>query len=886
MPTYLQPTQLVLQNLKVQVSRGLRSTEISKRRQKFGSNQITRHQEHLLLRLIKDDLRNPLVALLLVAAVVSYMLEHKTDALMISIALGLDFGLTLVQIWRSERTLETIQHELDQTAIVRRDGQTTSVPAHSLVVGDIIEIRSGQKVPADARIITNHGLQAREGILTGEAADVKKTTAALLSRTPVGNQTNMLFMGTAITSGSGLAVVTAVGSQTEFGKIAQLLQGEKSPTSPLRRKLLDLSRWLMIGLCGSVLVVFCLSLLGGATVSEAVRTAITLIVSVIPEDITVILTIVLTIGLVRILKQRGVVRELTAAETLGSTTVICVDKTGTLTQGIMAAQSFDSLQGGVVSSQSPVRDDWQSLAMVGFVVCNDAHRLHPTSSEYIGSATERSALQFAEKLGFDQKVVSQQWRQRDAIHFSSTWKYRASVHDHPTQATQVLFVSGAPEVLLHQSSHSLDSKWQSVRLTTQRRQELQQLCSTYAGQGERLVGMAVRRHYPKTHLTKTDLHDLTFVGVLRITDPIRPDVHHDLEQAQTAGVTVKILTGDYAPTALAIARNVGLTIPAEGIMTGEELSDLTDLELSQRLSHTQLFARITPLDKQRIVRALQAQGELVAMTGDGVNDAVALKSADIGVAMGSGSDIAKDAADLVLLDNSFKTIVAAIAEGRVIRDNVRRVLSFLVSTNVAEVALFILSLLLKLPLPLIPAQILWINLVTDGTSDIALAFEPAERTIMHRKPEDPQAPLFDKQLGVHTIFTGLVITIMAISLYWYLYKYLLVDLDYVRTMIFTFISISSIASTWSYRSLYDSMLNMGRPSNLWVPVSALFSFQLQLLAVYSPPFQRFFGTVDLDSYDWIILGVLTIITVVLIDFRKLIRFKPVTPKYRPKTSSY
>lgn len=880
MPTYLQPTRLVLQDLKVSASRGLRSTEITHRRQKFGSNDLVSTKEHLVWRLVREDIRNPLVLLLLIASAISVWLHHWADALMITIALVLDFGLSLIQIWRSEQTLQTINHELDQTATIRRDGRTRTIAASALVVGDIIELQAGQKVPADARIITSHGLQVREAILTGESADVKKTAAALSSRTPIGNRSNMVFMGTAVTSGSGIAVITDVGSHTEFGKIAQLLQAETSPTSPLRRKLTTLSQWLMSGLLIAVFAVFCLSIVSGTDLSTTIRTSITLIVSVIPEDLTVILTIVLTIGLLRILKQRGVVRELNAAETLGATTVICVDKTGTLTRGEMQAKAFDSLQGHVVTTQKPPVDEWQSLALTGLAINTDAHRAQLKGQEYLGSATERSALYFAEELGFNQTILQKQWRQRDAIHFSSIWKYRASVYDHPTQASQVLFVTGAPEIILHASSHSLDERWHSVPLTSARRLELQQQCQAYASQGERLLAVGVRRHYSRPDLTKKDIHDLTFIGVLRITDPIRPEVHQQLERAQAAGVTVKLLTGDYAPTAMAIAREVGLTIPADSVMTGEELADLSDREVSQRLLHTQLFARVTPLDKQRVVRLLQAQGEIVAMTGDGINDAVALKSADIGVAMGSGSDIAKEAADLVLLDNSFSTIVAAIAEGRVIRDNIRRVLSFLLSTNIAEVLLFIASLVLKLPLPLLPAQILWINLVTDGTSDIALAFEPAERHSMHRPPEDPQAPLFTKELTIHTLFSGLVMTVIGASLYWYLYHYLLLDLEYVRTMLFGFVAVSSIASTWSYRSLYDSLLNLGRPSNIWVPVSALFSLQLQLLAMYAPPLQRFFGTVDLNSYDWVILGSLTILTLVLVDFRKLIRVRSTTPTRR------
>ncbi|MEX2054668.1 MAG: HAD-IC family P-type ATPase [Candidatus Andersenbacteria bacterium] len=477
-------------------------------------------------------------------------------------------------------------------------------------------------------------------------------------------------------------------------------------------------------------------------------------------------------------------------------------------------------------------------------------------------------MAFVEACGVHQAKLRSAWRLRDSLHFSSEWKYRATLHDHPTQGSQVLFVSGAPEVLLEKSSHTVSRDFRVIPLTSTHRATLSRSIDAHAARGERLIAMAVRRHLEQSEITHDDIVELTFLGVLLITDPIRPDIRESIAATHRAGVTVKLITGDYEATARAVARDIGLTVTTDATISGEALHNLSDEELANTIDSITVFARVNPLDKQRIIRALQKHGHVVSMTGDGVNDAVALKSADIGVAMGSGKDIAKDAADLVLIDDSFTTIVQAIREGRVIRDNVRKVIAFLLSTNVAEVIMFIVSSLAGWPLPLLPAQILWINIVTNGTSDIALALEPDERNVMQRPPEHPTASLIGRSLLLHIASSGAIMAAMSLILHWYLGIHLALDLSYVRTMIFTFVSVTALLSTWSFRSLTDSIFRRGLWQNPWISLSIGFSFLLQLLVVYLPSLQPIFDTVSLMRDDWYIILSLALLTIILIDLRK------------------
>lgn len=865
---YLKATSDIVAELRVRPDQGLSQKEAARRTKEWGQNIIAVGKGQNPFLVFTERFTDPLVLILLAAVGISLFMREFADAVIISVAILFDAALTFFQVWRTEKTLEKIREHVKQTATVIRDGILRRVSAEELVPGDIIEVRAGEKVPADARLIEVSGLSIQEAALTGESEDVQKKTTRLLSRTPLANRVNMMYLGTLVVNGTGKAIVTSTGTRTEFGKIAQVLKTEVSPASPLRKKLAKTSKMVGWGILGAIILLSVLSILQGVALLETLRTAVTLVVSAIPEHLTMILTICLTVGVARILRKRGVVRQLHSVETLGAATVICTDKTGTLTKGEMMAVAFDFLQGTVLSDGQAPTEPVQAFAYLALAMASDARR---TTGEqnYIGSATERTALAFAESAGFNQEKLRKQWRQYDSITFSPQWKYRISLTAHPSQATNIFFATGAPDILLEKSSHMLNEKNEVVALTDKQRHVLQKKMEQHASRGDRLLGVAVHRFYKKSDITHSDIHGMIFMGVLIIRDPIRAEARLAIHDALSAGIQVKIVTGDHETTARAVARGVGLTATDEVICSGSELAQMSDIELSDIIDRTIIFARVTPLDKERIIRTLQAKGHVVAMTGDGVNDAVALKGADIGVAMGSGKDIAKDAADLVLLDDNFVTIVDAVREGRIVRDNIRKVIGFLLATNVAEILVFFGSILLRLPLPFIPAQILWINLVTDGTSDIALSFDPEESNVMHRKPEDPNAPLFSRLIIWHIVFSGLVMTLSTVALYAYSFVVLNLPLDHAQTIAFAFLSVSSLLSVWSWRSLRTSMFLVKPWSNKWLPFSAAFSFGLQLVAIYMPGFRSFFNTVPLSLVEWGYIVGIAFLTVCIIDLRKL-----------------
>ncbi len=875
----------VLLKYRVKPEEGLSKKAVARHRKRYGSNELPRAHRRHPLWLIADRLTDTLVLILVGAVILSLALGHYADAAIITAAILLDVTMGLTQVWKTEKTLEKLRSQVQPSATVIRGGQRQRIPARELVVGDIIELRAGERVGADARLITTEGLRTVESALTGESDDIEKSPAKLNTRTPVSNRKNMVFMGTAVASGSATAVVTTTGTSTQLGKIAQVLKATKSQPSPLARKLRKVGLQIGIAIVGAVSILAATGIMMGQDLAETSLTAVTLIVSAIPEDLTVILTIALTVGVTRILRHNGAVRQLRSGETLGAATVICTDKTGTLTLGEMQAQCLNFTQGDTITREDPqINNNLHKLALTGMLLATDARRARDGTDgqpEYIGEATERASLAFAEWCGLNQEQLKRSWRQRDAITFNPRWKYQASLHDHPTQSTRYMFVTGAPEVLLRHSSRALNQDNEPAELTSSRRWEIRNKITASGRQGLRLIGVAVRRNMNTAEITRDEVEDLLFLGFLTIRDPVREDVLPVIQETARAGVDVKLVTGDMAETAQAVGVEVGIISANNKIVTSEDMEQMTDEELRRIVGKTSVFARVTPLDKQRLIKALKKEGHVVAMTGDGINDAVALKEADIGVAMGSGRDIAKEAADLVLLDDKFTTIVQAIKEGRVVRDNLRKVMGFLLATNAAEVAIFLVSLVARAPLPLLPAQILWINLVTDGTSDVALALEPAESNVMKRKPEDPADPLLGKSLLWHIVFTGIVLTAATMILYWYLLAYTNGSMQYVRTMVFTLISFVSLLSVWSFRSLRESIFRRGFRGNKWIPVSLAISAGLHLVAVYTPGLQPFFSTVPLSLRDWALIIIASAVSLIIIDLRKI----PISTKAWLKASS-
>lgn len=861
---YQKSFQDVLTELKVRLDVGLPSNEALSRNDYFGLNILPNTRQYVWLTILLDRFKDPLLVILILAGFVSLFLGYRADAVIIFIAITADVSMHFFQRYRTERTIQDLQSRIKNIVTVIRDGRQQKIISTHLTIGDIIEIHAGENMAVDARLIQARGLRVSQATLTGESIDIHKETTSLSGRLPTASQKNMVFAGTSITSGSATAVVTAIGSDTEFGKIAHAIAYQPETETPARRALTKISITTGLLLFVAVSFIVLVAFVRNIDIVITLRTALTLIVSAIPEDLTLIFTLALVIGMVRILKKGGVVKNLASAETLGETTVICTDKTGTLTHGKITAKGFDFLQGSFMATGSRSKDANQELILQALALANAAYNSHG----YVGSAVERAVLQFVDKSLLSHQNIRQQWKVTHAIHFNPTLKYRVVVATHPTQGNSSLFVVGAPDILLEQSSSTFNEHFDTAPISSEKRTHILRSIEQHGQHGYHMLGVAVKNHVPNKAISQRDIHGLKFLGILLLEDPVRETVHKSLAEIIYAGVAVKLITGDHLATAQAVARKVGLRATSDESYTGNQLRHMDDKDVLEIIDHATIFARIEPLDKKRIIRLLQAKGHIVAMTGDGINDAVALKSADIGVAMGSGTDIAKDAADLILLSNSFSTIVSAIKEGRVMKANLQKVILFLLSTNLAEVAIFIGSILLGLPLPLLPAQILWINIVTDGTSDLALCFEREEGEEMKTNPSHGLiSPSAMRSLLFHIFYCGLIMTATSLAFFAFLVISKGVDLTYARTMTFATIATSSLLSAWSFRSLRRPLWATHK-SNPFLYASAGFSFLLQLAAIYVPFLQGIFTTVAISFTDWVPIILVSIIAVMLIETRK------------------
>jgi Ca2+-transporting ATPase len=852
------------------VKKGLTTGQLRKALKRYGKNVIDRRGETRWYHRILRRLRDPLTAVLLAGAAISAVLAEWADTAVIFIAIALDLSITLFQEHRAAQALAALAKRLVLRANVIREGREKIVAAADLVPGDLVRLKRGEKVPADIRLMRAAGLRVSEAVLTGEAQEVTKQSQPLPSATALADRSNMLYAGTQVTAGEGIGIVVATGARTVFGRIAAAVKQVQPPPTPLQRKLRHLAQ--TIG--GLVLVaaagIFLLGLLEGKSAMDMFRTAVALAVAAVPEDLTMILAITFTVGAVRIARWQGIIRTLSSAETLGSATVICTDKTGTLTAGKMSVQRFETL-GFSLTPRALTRKIPAFLreALVACAVCTDAREVETEKGPRLaGSHTEQALLRLALDAGLRQKELFAFWSPLASLAFDAVRKYRAVLTNHPTAAATKLFVIGAADILLPQVT-SLAAEGGTKLLRSRERKWFAEQIEKAAGEGLRVLLIA-SRDFPqsKRKLTQKDVAQLTLLTLVYLHDPVRPGVKQALELAAQAGVRTIMVTGDHRATAEAVARQIGLSVTTRSTITGEDLQKMDDETLLQRLPHTTIFARVTPFDKQRIINALHAQNHVVAMTGDGVNDAIALKEADIGIAVGSGTDVAKDAADLILLNDAYETIVSAIKEGRVVTENVKKVLTFLLTTNLAEVATIIATLVARLPIAFLPAHILWINLVTDGTADVALALEPAEPDIMQRPPERPERRLLTPRLILQMLLGAAILLTGTL----FVFTRTLEgenSLAYARSAAFAFLSLATLLSVFSYRSLKTPYLELHtRNRSVWL--AEITSLALLLAALYFPPLQRLLGTEPLSWQTWVWLSVLAVICVIGIEARKLL----------------
>ena len=875
-----------VKRLSTDPEQGLSLGEIEIRKKKFGLNKLPEEKPLSKFRIFLSQFRSPLIYILVLACIVTIYLKEYADAIVIFAAVSVNTVIGFFQENKASRALTELKKILKVKAIVLRGGNEMEVLQEELVPGDIIILKPGFKVPADARLIEAKDIGVNEAVLTGEWMPADKKIDVLPATAHLADRDNMLYMGTVVESGSGKAVVVETGVRTEIGKVAQLVKETKEEETPYQKKLSHFSKIVGILITVMCIVIFVDGMLRGGDFEEIFITSIAVAVAAIPEGLPVAMTAILAIGAQRILRRKGLVRRLASAETLGSTSVICTDKTGTLTEAKMQVSAVATGTKEILSiegkySENIDKDSPASplLTLKIATSCSDAFIENPQDPvhEWVvrGRPTDRALLVAGAQAGLSKKEIEEKMPKIDGLPFDPVYKYSAVLHEF-SESEYVLFILGAPELIVGMSKHiELDGVQEEI--SEQRSAELSKKYESYTSKGMRVLATAYKKINKeflvspgvedKRKLIEENLKEAVFVGFIVLRDPLRPEVKEAIDVCIKAGMKTIIVTGDHRLTAKAVAEELGISVEEKNILEGRELEAMNEEEFKNRVDEIQIYARVEPAQKLRIVKAWQERGEVVAMTGDGINDAPALKQADIGVALGSGTDVAKEVSDLVLLEDNFSVIVAAVEEGRGIIDNVRKVITYLLSDSFTEVVLIGGSMIAGLPLPLTAAQILWVNLIEDGLPSITLAFEPKEKDLMEQKPEKHKTPLLTKEMKTIIFAIGLITDIALFGIFWWLW---IADhhIDHVRTMIFAALSIDSLFYVFACKSLRHNLWRTNLLSNKYLVIAWVVGVMMLFFAIYTPILQTLLGTVPLDLKDWVIIFIIGVVEVFLVEIVK------------------
>ena len=819
---------------------GINAEEARRRLATRGPNMLTEGRRRSPLRMFLDQFTDFMILVLLAAAVVSGLIGEAKDTIAIMAIVVLNAVIGFVQEYRAERALEALKAMAAPTATVFRDGASVLIPAAEVVPGDIALLEAGAMVPADLRLLEAVQLRADEAALTGESIPIAKVTEPLPEEAlAVGDRKNMAYRGTIVTYGRGSGIVVATGMKTEFGKIATLLQETGEVKTPLQKRLAGFGRRLALAALAICTIVFVAGIMRGEAPLLMFLTAVSLAVAAIPEAFPAVVTISLALGARKMIKKKALVRKLAAVETLGSVTHICSDKTGTLTMNRMRVEEFycDASIERAPKSGGP----WDRL-LRAMALSNDARG--NAAGTIAGDPTEVALFAAAYEAGVDKPEVEKRYHRVAEIPFDSERKCMTTMHRDPGGGF-VSFTKGAIEVILDRSTQMLTSSG----LVEIQPEDLVNVSERMAADGLRVLALGMRQWptVPAMVTPGTVERELILLGFVGILDPPREEAREAVEMCRAAGIVPVMITGDHPITAMAIAKRLGMLRGGDAILTGRELAALSQVEFEARVEKIRVYARVAPEQKLKIVRALQARGEIVAMTGDGVNDAPALKQADIGVAMGiAGTDVAKEASSMILLDDNFATIVRAVREGRRIYDNMRRFIKYALATNSGEIWTIFLAPFFGLPIPLLPIQILWVNLVTDGLPGLALAAEPEERDVMRRSPRPPQESVFAHGLGIHVIWVGLLMGGLTIGTQaWFLS----LGSAHWQTMVFMVLSLSQLANVLAVRSERESFFAQGLFSNTPLLLAVIFALVLQMVTIYVPILNGIFKTKPLGAAE-------------------------------------
>ena len=856
---------------------GLTSDEAAQRSTQYGPNELQAARHISPWEILAEQFKNVLIIILIIATALSAFLGEGIDAIAIAVIVLFAVGLGFIQEYRAERAIEALRQMAAPTAAVLRNGEEEEIPAREVVPGDMILIRAGDKIPADARLVEAINLQVEEAALTGESVPVEKITNPLQNvELSVGDRRNLVYGGTAATYGRGRAVVTATGMNTEFGKIAQLLQTVETGKTPLQENLDKVGHMLARAAFIIVAIIVGLGLFRGQPFIEMILFGIALAVAVVPEALPAVVTISLAIGVQRMVKRNALVRRLPAVETLGSTTVICSDKTGTLTKDEMtvrkiflAGETLDvsgagyephgqfSRYGGSVEATDLLKQLLSAAALA-----SDAHIVHGETDKrwhVKGDPTEGALVVAAAKAGLKKRDLDKLYPRVNEIPFTSETKRMTTLHK--TDEKIVAFSKGAPEIILDSCTRLLTADGE-VPLDGASKERILEAARQMAGEALRVLAVASRSD---VHIEIAE-QEMTFLGLLGMIDPPRPEAKKAIQTCEEAGIKVVMITGDHPLTAQAVARELGL-LKRGRVVTGSELESMSDEAFEREVENIEVYARVSPAHKLRVVTALQKRGHIVAMTGDGVNDAPALKKADIGIAMGiTGTDVTKEASAMTLTDDNFASIVAAVEEGRGIFGNIKKYLMYLLSSNIGEILLMAGATLLGMPLPLATVQILYINLATDGLPALALSVDPPESDLMRRAPRDPRVGIFTRPVVMLMVIGGIWLALVNLLLFsWALSSGR--SPEEARTMTFVSVVLFEFFKAYSFRSDRHSIFR--RPfANQWLNLAILWELILLSVIVYLPVLHSVFGTFSLPVVDWVIIVVLAVSVIPVLELAK------------------
>jgi Ca2+-transporting ATPase len=894
-----------LMQLQSDRSTGLSTEQVKERLQTCGANELQETPGRPRWQILLDQFTNIMLIMLIAVAIVSGFLDFKKgqfpkDAIAIFAIVILNGVLGYLQESRAEQALAALKRLTPLRVRALRNGKEIEVEAQDLVPGDVMVLEAGMQIAADGRLLQAANLQIRESALTGEAEAVTKDATALLDEeASLGDRTNLVFRGTEVVQGRGLVAVTNTGMQTELGKIATLLQAVEAEPTPLQTRMSQLGNVLVSGSLILVAIVVLGGLLRTGDLSlfeQLLEVSLSMAVAVVPEGLPAVITVTLALGTQRMVRRKALIRKLPAVETLGSVTTICSDKTGTLTQNKMVAQVLDTpystyritgdgyepkgsfYRGDETAQPLPPDAPEVSSLLLGSTLCNDASLVQDGEHWIIlGDPTEGALVVLAAKAGLERSSLQKALPRRVELPFSAERKRMSVLVENldspstqdllPTQSPYVLFTKGSPELVFERCTALQTNDKGTEPLSAELRQQILGENDRLAKQGLRVLGLAYRPFETQPDaLQDQDEQDLVWLGLVGILDAPRPEARKAVERCRQAGIRAVMITGDHPLTAQAIAQDLGISQPGDPFLQGVQLEKMSNLDLDEQVEKVPVYARVTPEHKLRIVQALQRRHHIVAMTGDGVNDAPALKQADIGVAMGiTGTDVSKEASDMVLLDDNFATIVAAVEEGRVVYDNIRRFVKYILGSNIGEVLTIAAAPLMGLDVPLTPLQILWMNLVTDGLPALALAMEPPEPDVMKRSPYNPQESIFARGLGWYMVRTGLIFAILTIALMHWANSN---DPVHWKTMVFTTLCLAQMGHALAVRSDSQLTIQLNPLSNPYLLGAVLLTTSLQIGLLYVPALQNFFGVTPLNGLELLICFGFSALMFVWIEMEK------------------